>query len=153
MALRKKTNRRQEIIDETSAELSMTPMIDVTFLLLVFFLCATTFKTLDLKMDSYLPQTGPDHQVIDDLVLPTEVFLDPSPQDPGLVLLRLGTVHVASFAELRERLRSRYATEQARESVPVVIHSRDEVAWEHVILALDAAHEVGVAQVQFGIYH
>lgn len=34
----------------------LTPMIDVTFLILVFFLCTIKFKTLEGKLDSYLPK-------------------------------------------------------------------------------------------------
>ncbi len=37
-------------------EMQMTPMIDVTFLLLIFFLCSIKFKLLDGKMQTYLPR-------------------------------------------------------------------------------------------------
>ena len=36
----------------------MTPMIDVTFLLLIFFLVNIKFKTLDAKMQIEMPSTG-----------------------------------------------------------------------------------------------
>jgi len=39
-------------------KLEMTPMIDVTFLLLVFFLCTIRFKTLEGKLSAYLPRDG-----------------------------------------------------------------------------------------------
>ena len=34
----------------------MTPMIDVVFLLLIFFMCATEFKVPDYRMDAGLPK-------------------------------------------------------------------------------------------------
>ncbi|MHC4942928.1 MAG: ExbD/TolR family protein [Planctomycetota bacterium] len=37
-------------------KMQMTPMIDVTFLLLIFFLCSIKFKLLDGKMQTYLPK-------------------------------------------------------------------------------------------------
>ena len=37
-------------------ELEMTPMIDVTFLLLIFFMCTLKFKTLEGKLSAYLPK-------------------------------------------------------------------------------------------------
>ncbi len=37
-------------------EMQMTPMIDVTFLLLIFFLCSIKFKLLDGKLAAYLPR-------------------------------------------------------------------------------------------------
>ena len=37
-------------------KLDMTPMIDVTFLLLIFFMCTLKFKTLEGKLAAYLPK-------------------------------------------------------------------------------------------------
>ncbi|MCR4315347.1 MAG: biopolymer transporter ExbD [Planctomycetes bacterium] len=42
-----------------SAKMDMTPMIDVTFLLLVFFLCATKFKQLERRLDAFIPKDVP----------------------------------------------------------------------------------------------
>ncbi len=36
--------------------MEMTPMIDVTFLLLIFFLCTIKFKILEGKIPAYLPK-------------------------------------------------------------------------------------------------
>ena len=44
-----------EIMDE-KCELQMTPMIDVTFLLLIFFMCTLKFKVLEGKLGAYLPK-------------------------------------------------------------------------------------------------
>ena len=45
----------KELIDD-ECELQMTPMIDVVFLLLIFFLCTIKFKTLEGKLAAYLPK-------------------------------------------------------------------------------------------------
>ena len=45
----------QEIAEE-EFNMEMTPMIDVTFLLLIFFLCTIKFKTLEGKLSAYLPK-------------------------------------------------------------------------------------------------
>lgn len=37
-------------------EMEMTPMIDVTFLLLIFFMCTLKFKLLEGKLTAYLPK-------------------------------------------------------------------------------------------------
>lgn len=39
-----------------SVKMEMTPMIDVTFLLLIFFLCSIKFKILEGKLQTYLPK-------------------------------------------------------------------------------------------------
>ncbi len=47
-------------LSEERCELEMTPMIDVTFLLLIFFLCTLKFKTLEGYLAGYLPKdAGP----------------------------------------------------------------------------------------------
>ena len=43
-------------IMEEKCEMEMTPMIDVTFLLLIFFVCTIKFKTLEGKLAAYLPK-------------------------------------------------------------------------------------------------
>ena len=67
MARRKR--KRPEPTSAVKEEMEMTPMIDVTFLLLVFFLLTLKFKVLEGKLAAYLPKdAGPN---------PTTVPLDP----------------------------------------------------------------------------
>ena len=48
-------------IQSDESRLEMTPMIDVTFLLLIFFLTTIRFKSLEGKLAAYLPKGhGPD---------------------------------------------------------------------------------------------
>lgn len=47
-----KTNRRAM---KDKIEMEFTPMIDVVFLLLIFFMCTLKFKTLESKLATYLP--------------------------------------------------------------------------------------------------
>ncbi|MCH7890992.1 MAG: biopolymer transporter ExbD [Gemmatimonadetes bacterium] len=50
MARKKK---KKELVE---AEIDLTPMIDVVFLLLIFFMCTLKFKTLEGKLAAYLPK-------------------------------------------------------------------------------------------------
>lgn len=60
--------RRSHLKDvQEDAHMDMTPMIDVVFLLIIFFLCID-FKTLEAKLPAYLPkdrgsQTNPEEPV------------------------------------------------------------------------------------------
>ena len=56
---RKRRDRRP--LDVMPAKMDLTPMIDVVFLLLVFFLCATRFKTIEDMLNANMPDGGP-HQ-------------------------------------------------------------------------------------------
>lgn len=58
----------EEAVEEVKME--MTPMIDVTFLLLIFFLCSIKFKVLEGKLQTYLPKdvgvnTTPQQQMLE----------------------------------------------------------------------------------------
>lgn len=44
----------EQATEETKIE--MTPMIDVTFLLLIFFMCSIKFKVLEGKLPTFLPK-------------------------------------------------------------------------------------------------
>lgn len=51
-------------IANEDCELEMTPMIDVTFLLLIFFICTIKFKTLEGKLSAFLPKDVGGHPTI-----------------------------------------------------------------------------------------
>jgi biopolymer transport protein ExbD len=60
-------------LDTQDIEMSMTPMIDVTFLVLIFFMCTLRFKTLEGQLTAYLPKdVGPNHAP-SDLLEPLDV--------------------------------------------------------------------------------
>ena len=53
MTSKRERKSKSAIHEEVSLEL--TPMIDVTFLILIFFMCTLKFKTLESKLVTYLP--------------------------------------------------------------------------------------------------
>ena len=53
MARKKKRGSLVGVLDE-EAKLSLTPMIDISFLILIFFMCLP-FKTLEGKLAAFLP--------------------------------------------------------------------------------------------------
>jgi biopolymer transport protein ExbD len=63
-----------ELADEKH-EMQMTPMIDVTFLLLIFFICTIKFKTLEGKLSAYLPGDVGVHPIVSPLVEKTELLI------------------------------------------------------------------------------
>ena len=66
---------RSNKIEETQME--MTPMIDVTFLLLIFFLCTIKFKILEGKIPAYLPKdVGVNTTPVDKQLEKIEIFIN-----------------------------------------------------------------------------
>jgi biopolymer transport protein ExbD len=142
------------------AKLEMTPMIDVTFLLLIFFLATLRFKTLEGRLDAYLPPDGPN---------PTEAIEPRTPLDlvikviePGsrltlrgeawsegdgryryasdrVIGYTLGPADFDSFDQLEARLKS---LGQQAESTPIKLDAKDGVVQSEAVQVLDslAAH-------------
>lgn len=65
----------EQATEETKIE--MTPMIDVTFLLLIFFMCSIKFKVLEGKLQTYLPKdVGVNATPIDKVLEKVDVRID-----------------------------------------------------------------------------
>jgi biopolymer transport protein ExbD len=81
---RKKRTKIEEV------EVDMTPMIDVTFQLIIFFICTIKFKTLEGKLETQLPKdVGVNSQPVDVLLDKVEIYIikDPSMTDGFYVAL------------------------------------------------------------------
>ncbi|KKM69589.1 hypothetical protein LCGC14_1449200, partial [marine sediment metagenome] len=114
--------------------LRLTPMIDVTFLLLIFFLLACRFQLSEGQIEATLPK------VVDDPppVLPVLVTLRPAGGDGRGVVIEMSdrAEPILDVAELAGLLRRRIEVYRSDE-VPVVIRSAGPVRWEHVVNAFN----------------
>lgn len=55
-------------------ELCFTSLIDIVFLLLIFFMCASRFKQVEQKLDAFLPQSG-DQMAVRSSLPPKELTI------------------------------------------------------------------------------
>ncbi len=130
---------------------SFAPMIDVTFLLLIFFLVTTTFERAEGLLTGQMPkdtrtlavplplspivvrvtQTGPGH---DDYSLRIDRF-DVAPADIGELAGVLIRIHQQPGFD---------------EKTPVVIVAENDVRWDHVVGCWNAALRAGCERVAFG---
>ena len=123
----------------------MTPMIDVIFQLLIFFLCTAGFA----KPESVLPTELPrDAAVSTTPVNPREdtevVRIQLTGTEP--VEIELNSKGVATVADLMERLK-RIA--QISNDIPVVLDAASEVSIGEVIEIYDGALSSGLLNVHF----
>jgi biopolymer transport protein ExbD len=163
--------------DPPEAELPLS-MIDVTFLLLVFFMCSMQFKTIEQRLDADLPKDGPGPGP-GDIERPTEVRVKvywangrgqpihsagaAFPPDwrgakPPLstagahVAMKVNRLHIRDSAsggpDLNELART-LRDLVARDPMPVVIDARSAVPFRWVIGALDACARARVRDVRF----
>ncbi len=131
---------------------NMTPMIDVTFQLIVVFLCSMKFRTLDQKIEAFLPYMGQDtvpHP--EDVRTKLPLRLRRGPADPATTVLlvgsRIGTtaaegVWPALAARIREFRDRDPGIKGAIDADPDVVH-------EDVIRALDCFLAAGLVDVEF----
>ncbi|MHC4505222.1 MAG: ExbD/TolR family protein [Planctomycetota bacterium] len=157
--------------EEVDNELPIS-MIDVVFLLLIFFMCSMQFKTVERKLDAQLPQDEGLQPIPTPVVNPTEIRVKiywanargqviHSPRAafgehyPGRrvplstagahVELRVNQVRVGDLNDLARTL-----TDLNRKSpMPVVVDARQAVPFQWVAGALDACARARVKHVKF----
>ena len=127
-------------------ELMMTPIIDVIFLLLVFFVCTANFNPLEktLPMDTTLPGSVPVEMVhpepVDLDVVSIQIFFDQKPY------WQIGGNQCTSLNEVENILRS---IQNVKEDIPVIIGSAENVPMENVIDVYDVCRRVGLSRIHF----
>ncbi len=114
---------REEPVEEI---LNLTPLIDMVFLLLVFFLAATTFARSEVEMDLDLPKSQAGKNDKESHLLVVNVMRDATLRVDGRVVTADG---------LRQRLRAAAARDKEQ---AVLIRGDTNVQFGAVALALDA---------------
>lgn len=128
-------NLRQAGGDEP--ELNLTPLIDVVFILLIFFMVSTTFqKESEIKIE--LPEASADaveeKKDVLELVIDAEgrYFID----QQQVVNTELETLQKAISKFLGDRT-----------GIPVVIRADRRTPYESVVRAMDATSRLGLVQM------
>jgi biopolymer transport protein ExbD len=127
----------------------LTPMIDVTFQLLLFFLLTFTFR----EAEGLIPGTLPKGDVgVASLTDQPSVYIRvrPAPGDPmGAVFEVKGeSRQFRQAGELYTVLESRKAA-SGSERTPVIIEPRGDVLWEHVVNAFNQAVRARYVKIGF----
>lgn len=136
----------------TALGFNLTPMIDVTFNLLIYFLVSSSFLRAEGFLPSRMAQLGAQASSPALPVTPIRLYLARTEKDDGVRMRLENTARIPrSFADLYQvllGLRSGGLGFDA--STPVVIHAEDEVAWDHVVNAFNAARRAGYESISFG---
>lgn len=133
-----------------SIAVNLAPMIDVTFLLLIFFLVSSTFERAEGVFSSTMPNQGSGVQV--SLPLEPIVVRLTAPLDApdGLVI---NVDHVATQPADLGALVSLIQTLHERPGfdteTPVAIVAESDVLWDHVVGCWNAALRAGCKKVAF----
>lgn len=135
----------------TDIDAAMTPMIDVVFLLLVFFVWTASFQINEQVMPSQLSQAAGS-----DPVETTEV---PESADFDNLIIRISMNEDApawkvndqpfdNVDAVKQQLR---AIADINTDAPVILFPEQDVPLEHIMAAWDGAKLSGFAKVQFAV--
>lgn len=132
---------RKTTHDESTIELQMTPMIDIVFQLLVFFIM--TFRIVEQEGDFNIrmPLQQGASQNTPEMILPYRVRLAANP-DGTLAGIAVNDRPFGSFAALREYVVGAVGDmggpEAAREKAEVEIDADEGLNYEYVVRAITA---------------
>ena len=131
-------------------EIKMTPMIDVVFLLLVFFLWTASFRIVEQVLPSHLsevagsmPANAQEPPPVDedfDKVVVRVRWIDGRPR------WRINQIDVDNLRDVRGRLET---IAEIKRDAPVILHPDKEVPLGHVIDLYDLTRLVGFEKIQF----
>lgn len=127
-------------------QLPLTPMIDVTFQLLLFFLLATTFRQAEGQIPGMLPGRQAAAALDQTIVRPIRITVLPADNGAAAYYLDDAPAPLADAQQLFDRLA---ALRQAYGSgeVPIAIRPRWDVPWQYVVEADNQAHRAGFGTV------
>jgi len=123
--------------DSDEPEVNLTPLIDVVFLLLIFFMVSTTFEHQS-RIQIELPEATAEATKPDDESL--EIIIDAQGRyflgEQQVVNTELKTLKGAISKVLGDR-----------ESLPVIIRADAKTPHQAVITALDATSQLGLTRI------
>lgn len=119
--------------NEPYDDINITPMVDLTFVLLIIFIIMTTAAIQGVQVN--LPQAS------------TAASLD-EPKTKAITIMADGTVFLDTYPvtmqELEARLASFFAADPA---LPIVIKGDSSVQYQMVMDVLDLAGRIGITQI------
>ena len=120
----------------SASTLSLTPLIDVVFLLLIFFLVTSEFEDEEKRLDIILPSattavpmTGKPREIIVDIDKEGRVFLSGQPTD---------------YEELKRLLKVAVASNPTSQSV--VIRAARSTPFQPVVNVMDMCNQTGISE-------
>lgn len=121
--------------NQEAPDVNLTPLIDVVFLLLIFFMVSTTFdKESEIQID--LPEASGDKPLKQDFIV--EISIDSLGRyfvnDRRLVDNKLNTLKLAVSQTVGTKKKQPH----------VIINSDKDAPYQYVITAMDAVRQLGL---------
>ncbi|MEE4163490.1 MAG: biopolymer transporter ExbD [Woeseiaceae bacterium] len=125
--------RNRQAVEEEESEINLTPMLDVVFIMLIFFIVTASFikeAGIDVnRPDSFTAERQEDAAILIAISEANEIWIDRKPVEPRAVRDAIERLHL----------------ENPKGSI--VIQADEESNHETLVVVLDAAKAVGVGNV------
>lgn len=116
-------------------EIDLTPMIDVTFQLLIFFICTLKFKTLEGKLETELPKdVGVNAAPVDILLDKTEIHIMVDASMPDGFAVVLNGRKMPNMVTLKNKLK---ALKESSDEVKATLYPQKGVTYSMVVKVVD----------------
>jgi biopolymer transport protein ExbD len=122
-----------------SPELNLTPLIDVVFLLLIFFMVSTTFER-ETQITIDLPEAGGEELATEKKIL--DITVDRN----GRFYVNQQEVINTQVATLKIAISKAVGDDQ---KIPVVINADAQSPYQSVMSVMDAASQLGLVNMTF----
>jgi biopolymer transport protein ExbD len=129
-------NRRDE---NNEFDVNLTPLIDVVFLLLIFFMVTTTFKR-ESEIELSLPEAS--GEAVERDRAPFELVVDAN----GEYKIDGRTIFAGDIVQLKSVL---LTAREGREHLPFVIRADGQAPHQAVVWAMDAAGQLNIQRIAF----
>jgi len=122
--------------------LNMASMIDVVFLVLIFFMCTTGFRAPEKRLDAPLTEPVAKASAPRSDFEPIRIRLLSAAEG---VAIKVNGASVADFRDLERRLNAL----RRLADVPVFIEAEDAVRFKHCVKVLDLCRKAAFTRVAF----
>ncbi|MFQ5659875.1 MAG: ExbD/TolR family protein [Gammaproteobacteria bacterium] len=120
-------------------DVNITPLIDVVFLLLIFFMVSTTFDR-ESEINITLPKASEEYTDVKPDAVNIEVDIQ------GRVYINKQPLINSQLTTIREAIRNAI---HDMENPPVIINADAQATYQLVIRVMDAARQLGLVNITF----
>ncbi|VAX07250.1 Biopolymer transport protein ExbD/TolR [hydrothermal vent metagenome] len=121
-------------------DVNLTPLIDVVFLLLIFFMVSTTFEK-EAQIKVILPQAN-TAAVVEELPQVLDIIIDAD----GRFYVNNQEVINSDVTTIKQAITKAAA---GAKDIPVVITGDANASWQAIMKAMDAASQLGFSNMTF----
>jgi biopolymer transport protein ExbD len=130
----------------TQTEPDLTPMIDVVFLLLVFFMCTLSFAVLEGRLATHMPKDAGPNPAVAELLTPLELGVERDASRVGGVAVKVGMRQLVSVSALPGLIAKQL---ELQPDLRAKISTGEDVTYGQAVSVLDACVLAGMTDVMF----